>query len=352
MRRKLTAAFAVLSMLLLLAGVALVGYFAWKTGANECIFTAVGLVVSLVLAPILHELGHVWAAKANQMETVRLKCFCLLYQKEQGKGRVALVSPFAPDETQVMPKTRGNMQKRAMRYTLGGLWLEGGFCLLFLAAALLLTAFQVQAFAFWGALPYCAYLFILNALPLEYPSGKTDALVYIGLKRGAPAEQNMLSAMEIHGGLYEGNTFAQMDGDLYFSAPQLCEDEPLFAVMLDLRYRYFLDKDELERAADCLNRLAQAQAYLADEEVEKLAAELVYMHSLNGDKVRADECGKLCEEYLRSECVSTKRALAAYCKAFGGEDRVLPLKEQAYGLLEKENCKGLAAWEKKLLEKI
>ena len=36
MRRKLTAAFAVLSMLLLLAGVALVGYFAWKTGANEC----------------------------------------------------------------------------------------------------------------------------------------------------------------------------------------------------------------------------------------------------------------------------------------------------------------------------
>ena len=204
----------------------------------------------------------------------------------------------------------------------------------------------------WGALPYCAYLLLLNAVPLEYPSGKTDALVYIGLKRGAPAEQNMLSAMEIHGGLYEGKTFAQMEEALYFSAPQLCEDEPLFAVMLDLRYRYYLEKEELEKAADCLNRLAQSQAYLTEQEVEKLAAELVYMHSLNGDKVRADECGKLCEEYLRSERVAAKRVLAAYCKAFGGEDRVEPLKEQAYALLEQEDCKGLAVWERNLLEGI
>ena len=65
------------------------------------------------------------------------------------------------------------------------------------------------------------YIFFLNIAPLEYASGKTDALVYRGIQRGEAAEKVMLSAMEIQGQLYEGKTFSQIDESLYFDLPQL-----------------------------------------------------------------------------------------------------------------------------------
>lgn len=65
--------------------------------------------------------------------------------------------------------------------------------------------------------------------------------------------------MEIHGKLAEGKSFSEIDEKFYFDLPQLPEDEPMYAIILDLRYRYYLERGETERAADCLNRLASAQ---------------------------------------------------------------------------------------------
>lgn len=115
----------------------------------------------------------------------------------------------------------------------------------------------------------------------------------------------MLCAMEIYGKLYEGKSFSEIERGLYYDFPQLAEDEPMYAVMLDLRYRYHIEKGETERAADSLNRLASASSYLSEEEFSQTAAELVYMHSLVGDKARAEESGKTC------------RALFAGRDAFG-----------------------------------
>ena len=162
----------------------------------------------------------------------------------------------------------------------------------------------------------------------------------------------MLSAMEIQGQLYEGKSFAEIDETFYFDNPQLCEDEPLFAVMLDLKYRYFLEKEEYDKAADCLNRLAQAQEYLPDAEAEKLAAELTYLHSLRGDLESAEESGKLCREYLKSDEAAAKRVLAAYSKAFGKTEAIEPLKAQAQACLEKERIEGLRKFEEILLSRI
>ena len=243
------------------------------------------------------------------------------------------------------------MQKRAIRYTLGGLLIEGGFCLLIAITAIIFACFGVAAFSLWGLLPYCAYLFILNVVPLEYPDGKTDALIALGIKKDYPAEKTMVAAMYIQGKLSEGYSFGEIEENYYFDLPQLCEDEPLFAVMLDLRYRYYLDKGDMQNAAKTLNRLATVQAYLTGEEVEKHAAELVYMHALNGDKERADECGKICEELLKKETLVSKRALIAYCKAFGGAEQVDALMQQAQELLEKQTCLGLKKSEEKLLKR-
>lgn len=353
MRKKTVATlYAAFCIALLLAGLSLTFYFAWSLSLDDGIEALVSIALSLVLAPTLHELGHVVFAWACGMEIEYVKFFCFRFARRGGKLHFSFASPFAPDETQTLPKYGGNMQKRAYLYTLGGLIFEGVFTLIILLTATVLACFQIYAFSLLGFLPYAVYLLLMNAMPLEYPSGRTDMLVHLGLKKGESVEANMLAAMEIQGRLYTGDSFSQIDEALYFSAPQLCEDEPLYAVMLDLQYRYYLEKNELEKAADKLNRLAGTQAYLGDREVEKIAAELTFLHSLNGDYERAKDCAKLCEGYLRSEEVVAKRVLAAYCKAFGKEEAVSALIEQAEEILKSERIKGIAKAERILLARL
>jgi hypothetical protein len=200
-----------------------------------------------------------------------------------------------------------------------------------------------------GMLPYAAYLFFLNLPPFEYASGKTDGYIYKGIKKGFDAEQCMISVMEIQGQLCEGKSFAEINEKYYFDLPQLCEDEPLYAVVLDLRYRYYLEKGELEKAADCLNRLALNEEYLSFHELEKIAAELVYMHALNGDLKSAEINYTASKNFLKEETVTAKRIVATYAKACGKEEAVQILLEQAQALLEKEKIVGVRKFEEILL---
>jgi hypothetical protein len=158
--------------------------------------------------------------------------------------------------------------------------------------------------------------------------------------------------MQIQGELYQGKSYTEIDEKWYFDVPQLAEDEPLFAVMLDLRYRYYIEKGDVERAADAINRLTQAQAYLSDQEVEKLAAELVYMHVINGDFERASESAKLCEAYLRTDTLTAKRILATFTSAMDKKEETQSLLQQAQPLFEKCFIKGQAKFEKVLMERI
>ncbi len=351
MKRRLTKIYAVLCTLLLAAGFVAVFYFAWQRGIDEGISALVSFAVSLFLAPFVHELGHAVFAGGVNMQILYCKFFCFKFFRKNGRLKLGFASPFAPDQTQVIPKSGGNMKKRAGAYTLGGLVFSGVFLALILTPAVWLACIGHFKGNLFGYVPYMGYLFLLNILPVEYASGKTDALVFRGIKKDFDAEKVMLSAMEIQGELYAGKSFAEIDESLYFDLPQLCEDEPLFAVVLDLRYRYFLEKEDYEQAADCLNRLAQAQAYLTDNEVEKIAAELTYMHALRGDLESAEESGKICKNYLTLDTVTAKRVLAAYSKTAGKTEAIAPLLQQAEACLPWE-IKGVAKAEKILLSRI
>jgi hypothetical protein len=75
-----------------------------------------------------------------------------------------------------------------------------------LFTAIILSLLDVKVYFLWGMIPYAVYLELLNFLPFEYASGKTDMMVYVGLRSGADVETVMVSAMEIQGQLYEGKT--------------------------------------------------------------------------------------------------------------------------------------------------
>ena len=352
MKRRIATIYAIFCTLLLVAGLVVAFIFSWKAGVPQSIAFLLGVLVGFIAAPIFHELGHLFFLTINKMECVYIKCFCFKWYIKDGKKRFAFASPFKVDETQAIPKLGGNMQKRASAYTLGGLIWSAILLVFIVGAALTCTLLGVTRYELWGAVPYAAYIFLLNVAPFEYASGKTDALVYCGIKKGEATEIVMLSAMEIQGQLYAGKSFAEIDESLYFDLPQLCEDEPLYAVILDLRYRYYLEKNEQDKAADCLNRLVQAQPYLTDVEVEKIAAELTYMHALNGDLERAEDSGKLCRSFLKEDTATAKRVLAAYSAAFGKTEAVEPLREQANECLKRERILGVKRFEEILLSRI
>lgn len=352
MKKKLATIYAIFCTLLLVAGFLLVFYFAYKRGAKEAIKCIIGLFLGCVLAPMIHELGHVSMGLIANMDYVYVKCFCFKIYIKNGKKCLGFASPFAADETQVVPRSSGNMQKRASLYTLGGLIYSGIFLTLLLAGTILTACVQNLSYKLLGMLPYTAYLFFLNLPSLEYVSGKTDGLVYKGIKKGYDAEKCMLAAMEIQGQLFEGKSFGEIEARYYFDLPQLCEDEPLYAILLDLRYRYYLEKEEFEKAADCLNRLALSAEYLTSTAYVTLAAELVYMHALNGDFESAEKNYQACREFLKGESVSAKRILAAYSSAIGKSDAVAPLLEQAWLALDKERLAGVRRFEKILLSRI
>ena len=323
-------------------------YTAWEVGNFAIVELLVGIVISLVFAPILHELGHIVFAHFADMEIMYSKFFCFRLIRENGKLHFGFASPFVMEETQVLPKRGGAMQRRTSAYTLGGLIVSGIVLGVILALAIVFTS----NFLLWGLVPYTGYLFLLNLLPVEYVNGKTDTLVYRGIKRGYDTERVMISAMEIQGRLYAGESFSQIEEACYYEVPQLAEDEPLFVVMLDLRYFYHLEKEEFEKAAACLNRLVSLQAYMSDWDMEKVAAELVYMHAINGDYERAKACSESCVEYLKGDWAQAKRILAAYTSAFGQAEAVPLLKAQAEEALQSESVEGVRKLERILLSRI
>ena len=352
MKRILLTIYNIFVTLLLLTGYALAFFFAWKKGTGEMISVLIGMVYGFVFAPIFHEMGHLWFAQIGGMEYVYFKAFCLRFVRKDGKIKFSFASPFAADQTQVVPKRGGNMKKRAARYAVGGLLVEGIVFLVLLTAAILCTVVGGTLFVLWAMTPYFAYLFLLNVLPFEYASGKTDALVCKAIEKGYPEAQTMLNAMQIQGELYEGKTFAEIEESYYFSAPQLAEDEPLFAVMLDLRYHYYIEKGELKKAGDCLNRLIDAQTYLPLPALIKVAAEQVYFYSLCKDKPTADEASASCSQFLRENTATSRRILATFAQAFGREEQASALVEIGKELAKTERIKGVGRFEEILLSRV
>ena len=148
MRRRLATIYAIFCLALLIAGLSLVFYFAWNAGTNELVKALVSIFLSLILAPTLHELGHIFFAFSCDMELNYAKFFCFQVQRISGRLRFCLASPFAPDETQVVPKRGGDMKKRATFYTLGGLIVQGAFTFLFTCVAVVLACCGIQSFLF------------------------------------------------------------------------------------------------------------------------------------------------------------------------------------------------------------
>lgn len=346
MKRVFAKIYAWALLLLLVGSACWMAVAAWDD-LNNFIGAIIGFATSLLVAPCVHELGHVVFARANGMQIVYCKCFCFRFYVKGGKKKFGFAPLYAADETQVLPMGSENMEKRAYAYSIGGLVFGGVFVALL---TVLLVAFP--SFYLLGGLPYSAYLFLLNVLPTEYSSGRTDTLVAHGIKMGEPVEQTMLNLMRIHGGLQAGKSFAEIPQEWYFSAPQIAEDEPLYVAILDARYSYYVECEEYEKAFDCLKRIQSAGEYLSGTEIYTLERNLAYLCLVGGNDAVLKEAVKNGEEYWKSDEYAIKRTLALYMQKCGETERADLLLAQARELLEKEQIAGLKKHEEILLSRI
>ena len=319
--------------------------------ATGAVFICLGLLLAFMLAPTLHELGHVVFAKSANMQVEYAKFFCFCVQRRGGRYALTIVNPFLAEQVQVVPIGRENMKERAQKYAIGGLVFGGLFVSLLSVLAILLGVLKVENSLVLGIIPYSAYLFFLNVAPFEYADGKTDCAVYLGLKNDEPTEKAMLLAMQIQGGLTGGERYSALPQSL-FEFPVLAEDEPMFLIAWDLKYRRALDCWDLETATNCLKRMAQAEEYFTVSERERFAVELTYLHALNGDLDKANESSKYCEEFLKSETATAKRVLASVAWGLGKIEDSELLKESGMALLSKMQFYGERALEESLLSRI
>ncbi|MBR2341100.1 MAG: hypothetical protein IKA72_01655 [Clostridia bacterium] len=321
---------------------------ATTTGA---VLVLVGVLLAFIVAPMAHEAGHVVFAKLAKMQIQYVKFFCFSTQRVGGKYALTLINPFLADQTQVIPTCGGNMQKRAEKYTVGGLVFSGILVLLLAVCTIVFSVLQIENALTLGMIPYSAYLFFLNAAPFEYADGKTDCAVYSGLKRGDERAKTMLSFMEIQGRLFEDTRYSEISEEL-FNFPVLAEDEPMFLIGWDLKYRRALDEWDLEKAAACMKRMSQAESYFTAAEREKFAAELTYLHALSGNFDAANACSKYCEEFLKGDTPTAKRILATVAFCANRQEDAEILKQSGLSLLENMEIYGEKKLEESLLGRI
>ena len=108
----------------------------------------------------------------------------------------------------------------------------------------------------------------------------------------------------------------------------------------------------MEKAAYALKKLSQSEEYFTRGEREKFAAELTYLHAINGDFEKANESSKYCEEFLKSEIAAAKRVLATVAFCAGKFEDAEILKESGMSLLSKMEIHGERALEESLLSRI
>ena len=143
-------------------------FYAWRqSGLSALVWTICGFLAACILAPTLHECGHILFARSQGMKIKMTKFSFFRFLEREGKLRFSLASPFRTDQTQAIPLRSGNMKKRAELYTIGGLVFGGIYAFILLLFALLLQGKNIACF-FWGGFPYAAYLFLINAVPFDF----------------------------------------------------------------------------------------------------------------------------------------------------------------------------------------
>lgn len=191
---------------------------------------ALGLVLIVVgscLAEVFHELGHVAFGACAKI-----------------KAKPRFCKFLTSSSCRIVPKTDKNLKPKIIITAAGGLIVNFLFIVLGIIA-LTVKAVPVELACLT---PFSFYLFMINAVPFEYASGKTDGLVISELAKNTDNAKVLLAVLTVQAQVLNGKPIEEVDEKLLSGLPQIQEDDPAFISLTELRYEYFKAKGEEEKA--------------------------------------------------------------------------------------------------------
>lgn len=221
--KKFTVALAIIGALLFAA---LLGYIYWLKYGLWAIAVWAAMLLALPFSSLLHELGHMLFGAICKIKAVP-------------KFKL-----FGSSSCKIIPKTDKNLKARLMVTTCGGLIINA---LLFIFGVVSLS---VEVIPVWLAflMPANIYLYIMNAMPVQFDSGKTDGLVWLELLNHNDSAKVMLAVLTVQAQVLNGKPIEEVDEELLFGVPQIIESDESFIALTELRYEYCKAKGEQEQA--------------------------------------------------------------------------------------------------------
>lgn len=223
MKQKLTTAAAAVAAALAAAG----GGYMFCTDA---MFAGTELYVLIPIYIILVLLAAFADELVHEGAHLLVGLICLMGVK------APKISLFRSSSVEVFPYGSRHMRARMAATAAAGLV----FDLLIIALGVISLAVPSVPVFFCVVLPYALYTFIINVLPFEYKSGKTDGLVVWELITNKPTAQVLVAILKIQGLQHSGKLMKELDEGLFLDVPQLPEDDINFIIMTQLRYEYYL----------------------------------------------------------------------------------------------------------------
>ena len=142
---------------------------------------------------------------------------------------------------------------------------------------------------------------------------------------------------------------------MYFDLPQLPEDDLNFALLLNARYLYYLDKEEFENAKKTTERLLSIVDYLPKEYSFAIKVDALYNAcTFDFDEDFADELVYELEKYLNNvNSVNSVRAKLAYLLYVKGEKENIDIfYKKGVKEADRGQIRGLTLFERKLFDKM
>lgn len=199
---------------------------------------------------------------------------------------------FKSSSVEVFPKGAKGLKIRFLLTAGAGLFFDA------LLIALGVIAFAVPSVPAWLGigLPYAFYTFVINAVPLEYRGGKTDGLVIWEAIKNDPSSKVMFRILKIQGLVNGGLPLKEVDEALLLDVPQLPEDDLNFIILTQLRYEYYLAKDDDSTAYKYFLRYKDLIKYLPDEYgAEATARRKIEAEQEDGEEEASEEVLKIPE---------------------------------------------------------
>jgi len=361
MSKRTNIIFNVLTIVLTAGAIFCVAFLANNYYVGELIkivgFLILGTLVASIINAFAHELGHFIAGKVNGFALVEMSVWFFKFTRFKGKFTFEFTLPREEiGYTEMVPFGTENMGRRYKRVALGGAVASAIITAIGIVPLFLTAHIPFVLYAFWTTLfPVGLYYFLGAILPIQNDGVDNDGLVAYKISKNHDDAKVTLALLCVQAELVDGKTYAEIDEKYLFDLPQLAEDDIYFAMLLNARYNYYLDKGDYENAKKITERLLGLEEYLPKAFLTLAKADALYnacTFDFNEDV--ADDIFYELEKYLNKRQTATNMRIKTAYLAF-----VLKNDEQLNSFIEgtKEeiadmNIAGLSVFESRRIAEI